>query len=346
MKIKIFTDAEKDHYNVFVKENALDGGLLQSWQWGEFKKKQGLSLERLGVFSEKGDLMCAASVLTQSFAKLWKIQYIPRGPVLFLRAWDQLDQSQKVLDVLFSSLEKKARQTKMVFLRMDPAWTTVRYPRDWPSNLGFQRAKRSIQPEHTLVVNVEVSEQGLLDAMKQKTRYNVNLAERKGVTVRRQNDRTGVGIFLKLLQKTSNRHGIRSYRPVYYENLFEIFSEERGIEILIAKHQGVDIAASWLVRFGNTLYYLYGASDYQYRNIMAPYILHWESLKLAKRIGCRFYDFWGVKAREGTDSREKNWEGFSRFKMGFAPNQRITEYVGTWEKVYREKLYRYLGFLR
>ncbi|MBI4215361.1 MAG: peptidoglycan bridge formation glycyltransferase FemA/FemB family protein [Parcubacteria group bacterium] len=335
----IFIDGtQKNLWDQFIAANAPDGGLLQSWNWGEFKQRLGVEVKRAGVLAEDGRLLLAASLFKQKFALIFQIFYISRGPVLDLSLWRDEGRRDEVLRFFFKEIKKMAESEKLFFLRMDPGWPSSLVPKEYLADFGFLRTRRAIQPIHTLRADLRYSKEELLSSMKPKTRYNIHLAEKKGLQVRESRSVRDADIFMNLLSKTAGRHSFKSYSKKYFLNLMEVF----GGSLLIASYQGAEVAANWMIVFGKTAYYLYGASDYGYRNVMAPYLLHWEAMKRAKERGAEFYDFWGVAADSKEDAREDEWEGFSRLKRSFAPNQPIVEYAGTWELPYRKWLYHLL----
>ncbi|MBI5071795.1 peptidoglycan bridge formation glycyltransferase FemA/FemB family protein [Candidatus Falkowbacteria bacterium] len=176
------------------------------------------------------------------------------------------------------------------------------------------------------------SEDELLAAMHEKTRYNIRLAEKKNLALK-----TGtVDDFWKLMEETTKRDEFRAHPKKYYEKMFEKLADGEKNKMrgeLKIVYQGIaPLAAAIIGYFGDTVTYLHGASSYEYRNLMAPYLLHWEIIKEAKKLGYKFYDFWGID--------EKKWPGVTRFKKGFGGFE--INYPGTfdlpinklWYKIY------------
>jgi len=189
-----------------------------------------------------------------------------------------------------------------------------------------------------LLLHLGAGEEEILSQMHQKTRYNINLAQKKGVEI--AIDNCAVKDFLQLLKKTEKRQQISMFSEKYFTNILQI----PFVKLYTAKYQGHIIAANIMVFFGGVATYLFGASDYEYRAMMAPYLLQWQAIKDAKAQNCRQYDFWGAAPGNAT-GRETNWAGFTRFKMGFSPGAQLTEYLGTYEKAYSPialGIYRFL----
>lgn len=167
---------------------------------------------------------------------------------------------------------------------------------------------KSILPQHTIYIDLTKTEDELLKEMHEKTRYNIRLAEKKRVVVKENFD---IEIFIKLLTATENRQGFYSHYPDYYRKLFEILKPI----ILTAYVDEVPVATIMLFNYDKVLYYPYGGSDPKYKEYMAPSLLHWEAIKLGKKLGCKFYDLWGSYKYE---KNEKDpWWGIYRFKSGF-----------------------------
>ena len=170
--------------------------------------------------------------------------------------------------------------------------------------------------------------------MQQKTRYNIRLAAKKGIKVIEAISETDFLDFWCLMKKTSNRDGFRIHNEAHYINL--LVSSEGVIKLFFAEYKGQRVAAGLFAFYGDKVIYLHGASDNEFRNLMAPYLLQFEIIKKAKLEGFNFYDFYGVD--------EKKWPGVTRFKKGFGGF--IYNYAGTYDLVLRPCLYFLYNFLR
>ncbi len=294
----------KEKWNVFVAANAEDGGVLQSWEWGELEKKEGYNFWRL-AWEENGEL-AACCLLVE-----WKLPfgltylYANRGPVL------KFPISNFQFPKIISDLEKFAREQGAIFLRIEPP-----YSKNLQLTTYNLQAVHPVQPHQTLRINLTQSEDELLKAMHQKTRYNIGLAEKRGVRVEGKND---IDAFFKLLETTTARDGFHMHPRVHYETILTTLDAK----LFFATHNGQPLATALVAFFGSTAYYLHGASANEHRDVMAPYALHWEIMREAKRRGCTAYDLWGVD--------EKRWPGVTRFKQGFAPTTPFTTYTGTYD---------------
>lgn len=217
---------------------------------------------------------------------------------------------------------KKTVQKSDVFVWIDSA-------SDFTKDLITKYPK---QPKNTIILDLSKSEDELLAQMRQKTRYNIRLAQRHNVNVKCQNSnvKTEFEIFWNLIQETNKRDNIRSHSKEHYQKLIEI----AGAELFIAYYQNTPVAVAICIADSDCYYYLHGASTHKHKNVMAPYLLQWEMIRHAKEQGYKYYDFWGVD--------ERKYPGVTRFKLGFVTNTPITTYPDAtlttlnkfWFKVY------------
>ena len=273
----------------------LGGGILQSWAWGEFQRTQGHVVHR---FEDAG---WAAQIIEHDLMMGKKYWYSPRGPIG---------------NTAFAGEFLKQQADKdhyIVFLRLEPS-----------EPIGLPEAPKEIQPKENWVLGLEGSEQELMVSMKPKHRYNINLAAKKGVTIREAHKGDFLEVW-RLLLETAARGGFRLHTQNYYLNMWETLGNDK-MKIMVAEYEGVMLACVLLTFFGHTATYLHGGSSDRNKQVMAPYLLHWESIKLAKRSGYFNYDFGGV-------SLDPNhvWAGITRFKVGFGGFE--VRYPGTFDLV-------------
>ena len=297
--------------------------LLQSWRWGELQSRFGWRVERLAFDDGRAGLCSlqrAGGVLPGT-----RIGYVPRGPVV------QAGAGAGLLE------ELESRTGGDTVLRIEPPgppadpWVTLLERR------GFRRAP-AVQPEATLLLDLTPEPQALRDAFKPKTRYNLSLAERKGVTVRAGRE---VGTFARLCAETARRQGIHLPGAPYYRAALETFEEGDRVRLYLAEHDGRALAGIMVFRFGETAYYLFGGSTDAGRELMPNYLLHWTAILDFRRLGCRTYDWWGVPEEPAPDHP---WFGLYRFKTGFGG--RTVRYAGLYERVRRPGRWRWEGRLR
>ncbi len=213
---------------------------------------------------------------------------------------------------------------------------------------GWLHSAEQVQFPNTVILDLTRSEEDLLAAMKSKTRYNIRLAGRKGIMVR-QGTAADLPTIGAMYQETADRDGFAIRPLAYYLDAWNAFYEA-GMGIpLLAEYAGEPVAAVFLIRFGDRVTYMYGASTQRERNRMPNYLLQWESIRWAKAQGCTVYDFWG--APTAFNEADPLW-GVWRFKDGFQGD--VVRHIGAWDytprpfwyNAYTRLLPRYLGFLR
>ena len=300
------------------------GSFLQSWEWGEVQGVFGVPYWRLATWGNEC-LTGAALVLKRALPSGQSWLYVPRGPVA---------REQQGVAPLYDKIANLAREQHALFVRAEP-------PRA-PEGDAWRKADHDVQPRHTLFIDLKKSEEELLVGMHHKTRYNIRLAERKGVAVRFSREETDIESFLRLSREVSARAAFHFHPDDYYRALMRVLGRNGPLdwraaraEMALAEYEGEVLAVHLLVSFGNTVTYVHGASSLRKRNLMSPHLLQWESIKRAKKHGFANYDLFGVappsakvKEREGTDVSHP-WAGITRFKEGFGG--RRVSYPGTYD---------------
>lgn len=313
----------------------------QSWTWGEFRRSRGQIIERVAFADDQGKWLVAAQCIfirTKLFGGYW---FIPRGPIV---RHDLIISSKDILAKFFSALDAYAFPAKGVFLRCEPPIQDQLGPDILPKQ--FVRKKRSYEPACTSVIDLTKDEDELLSRMHEKTRYNVRLAERKGVRVRLAKTDADIEIFLHLNEETASRDRFISPPSSYMRATYAFLSAHGMARIRLAESPSDDVlAGSMEITYGDTVTYLYGVSSSSERSFMAPYALHWDAIRSAKREGANFYDFHGVNPEEKTSPfYTSSWEGITRFKMGWG-GSRIS-FLGTWEAPRRAFVYALVRLAR
>jgi lipid II:glycine glycyltransferase (peptidoglycan interpeptide bridge formation enzyme) len=211
-------------------------------------------------------------------------------------------------------------------------------PRQAPA--GFRLSSHTIQPPRTLLVSLQGSEDALLARMKQKTRYNIRLAEKKGVVVQVSED---LAQFNALMQVTGERDGFGVHSAAYYERAYTLFQSREQVAILLAEFEREPLAALMVFRQGSRAWYLYGASSNNRRELMPTYLLQWAAMRWARQHGCEEYDLYGVPDADEAaleaqfSERQDGLWGVYRFKRGFGGLLRRS--AGPWDRVYLPPLY-------
>jgi len=293
--------------------------VLQSWQWGEVKARWGWQAERL-LWRKSGQPLAAAQVLSRAIpATPWQFLYISKGPVLDYA--DPLLAERVLID-----LENYARQRRALFIKIDPDvprqfGEETDLPLDpvgqrWLDLLarrGWHTSPEQIQFRNTVLLDLRPEPDAMLAAMKSKWRYNIRLAERKGVTVR-SDSRADLSQFYQMYAETAARDGFLIRPKSYYQDVWSSFLATDQAEMLLAEVAGEIVAGLLLFIFGQRAWYLYGASTGAHRQLMPNYLLQWQAMNQARARGCLSYDLWG--APDVFAETDRMW-GVYRFKQGF-----------------------------
>jgi len=329
-----------------------DPHLLQTWEWAQMKSQYGWQPMPF-TWMDGSDIQAAAMVLKRSipvggFARKMCVLYLPKGPLL---DWTDAALRARVLD----ELQALAHKQGAIFVKIDPdTWLGTGVPNsaDATEDSGGQALKSDlggrgwvfsqdqIQFRNTVLIDLSASEDEILGRMKQKTRYNVRLAEKKGVAVR-----TGGLVDLPLLYRmyaeTSLRDGFAIRDEGYYRAVWQAFMQTTDrnrqpfAESLIAEVDGKAVAAIFVFAFGGRAYYLYGMSRQAHRERMPNHLLQWEAMKRARAAGCQVYDLWG--APDTFDESDSMW-GVYRFKEGLGGM--VYRGLGAWDFTPSPVLYR------
>lgn len=297
LEIKLLGEKEKKSWDLFlVKEG---GSFLQSWAWGDFQIS--LSKKVWRIIAEKERFKMEAQVIRENLPLgkgYFSIYYGPQ-----FNFFEPKELKREFLKGLIEMLKTIAKQEKVIFLRIEPK-------NSFPWLQNFERQTRRRQPQKTLILNLEKTEEEIKKNFHPKTRYNIKLAHKKKLELEiKTYPDEDFEKFFRLLQETSSRHNFSIYKKEYYYNLLSIKDEFLKPLLFLAKYKNKIVAAHLLVEFGNTLYYLHGGSDYKERALMAPYFLHWKEICWAKEKGLKYFDFWGID--------EKKWPGLTSFKKRF-----------------------------
>ena len=322
MFIRAIRPEEKDIYNKVVHHP------LQSWEWGEFKKLNGQQVERIGMF-EGSKMLSGLQVSFHSIPFFNKtVGYLPKAYMPDseqLAAVRQLAQKHKALFVkLEPNIAKKVTATSahdhvITFLLANDA-TPGR-----PLFTKFTFQLDLTQPEEILFQNLE-----------SKTRYNVNLAHKKGVSIFENTSKEGMEQYIEILEETTKRQGFYAHSPEYFRDMWQALGGSGMLRIFNAVYQDTVITSWIMFVFNDVLYYPYGASRAIHRDVMANNLMMWEMIMFGKRMGCRSFDMWGSL---GPDADPKHsWYGFHKFKKGYGGD--LVEFLGSFDYVVDHPLYK------
>lgn len=320
---------------------------LQTWEWGQVKAEVGWKAHPL-LWRDESQGVCAAALCLQrtislgGFALKLSVMYVPRGPIL---DWADIDLARRVL----GDLQEFAKRKNAIFIKIDSD-LPLGYGQPGSSddishspglevqaeleNRGWHISAEQIQFRNTVVVDLHASEEDLLARMKSKTRYNIRLAQRKGVTVR-SGGVDDIDLLYRMYAHTSIRDDFLIREKAYYELVWRMFFSSGLAEPLIAEVEDQPVGAVVIFRFGGRAWYIHGMSLDEHREKMFTYLLQWEAMRRAKAAGCLQYDLWGAP---DTFSEDDPMWGVFRFKEGLGGQ--VVRTLGAWDYPVRPWLYK------
>ncbi len=317
--------------------------VLQTWEWGQFKAAYGWQRMPYLWRDEQGQVCAAALVLRRAVPGGLSVLYVPRGPLL---DWGDTALRKIVLD----DLQRLSRHAGAILIKMDAevpaAWGMPGTAEEELSPIGQQLmvemqqrgwrfSSDQVQFRNTVYLDISGSEEDWLARMKQKSRYNLRLSERKDVRVR-SGSLDDLPMLYQMYAETSVRDGFVIRPESYYLTLWRTFMERGMAEPLIAEVAGEVVAAIILFHFAGRAWYLYGMSRNAHREKMPNYLLQLEAMRRAKSAGCESYDLWG--APDVFDESDSMW-GVFRFKEGLGGS--VVRTLGAWDYTSRPLLYTF-----
>jgi peptidoglycan pentaglycine glycine transferase (the first glycine) len=316
------TQITNREWDIFATENT-ETHILQTSAWGMLKSSFGWRVR--WVQADKS----GAQILFRKLPLGNTLAYIPKGPV---GAW---------LPELVPAINRVCKEERAFMLKIEP---DAIWDNDFADRLqahSFSPSTQTIQPQRTITVDLTPDEDEILARMKQKTRYNIRLAERKGVAVQPWND---VLAFAAMTLETAERDQFGSHSHAYFQRAYDLFHPSAGCELFVAEVEGAPVAAMMVFARGQRAWYFYGASLSIHREKMPTYLLQWAAMRWAKARGCTSYDLWGIpdadeKTLEDQFTRRSDglW-GVYRFKRGFGGQ--VVRSMGAWDLPYSSPLSR------
>jgi peptidoglycan pentaglycine glycine transferase (the first glycine) len=299
-----------------------DAHILQTSAWGTFKTAFGWQVERVVVGS------AGSQILFRSLPLGFQFAYIPKGPVG--SDWAEL----------WPVIDRVCRRRRAVLLKVEPDLLEPVEPSSQEKFPGFHPCGDPIQPQRTILIDLNGSEEDILTRMKPKTRYNIRLAQKKDIQVRAAGN---VDTFYQLMQATGQRDQFGVHSLAYFQRVYDLFSAQGMCELLLAEYEGRPLAGLMVFSRGKRAWYFYGASNEEERNRMPAYLLQWEAMLWARARGCSEYDLWGVPDEEEetleahfTERIGGLWSVY-RFKRGFGGQ--LVRSAGAWDRAYLPFVY-------
>lgn len=253
----------------------------------------------------------------------WTIGYFPKGP--------------KPTKSMIATLATLARKKNAIFIQLEP---------NVLKNSSLETRHSKLVPSHhplftkyTFILDLTKSEEELLNAMHPKTRYNIRVAQKHNVIVKEDNSPEAFNAYLRLTEETTSRQGFYAHDKTYHQKMWETM-HKAGIAHLFTASYQEEVLSAWIVFvWGDTIYYPYGSSSRDHREVQAPTLLLWEIARWAKKKGLKKFDLWGAMGPPSADGPDVNdpWYGFHRFKQGFNP--KLVEFTGSYDLIIDRPLY-------
>ena len=327
MIIRNLTNLEKASFDHYAPHPT------QSWAWGEFREKTGLNIIRLGKFDGKKLLE------TQTIT----IHPLPNLPLLSGKTILYSPRSSLPSPEMLNSIKKLGHEHNAIYVKFEP---NLHIPIKTFPDLNNPQIKNfintpNLKPAPTLFtpttyeIDLSLTTDQLLSNMKPKWRYNIRLAEKKGVTVQEDNSPQAFERYLELTAETTNRQNFHAHTADYHRKMWQVL-HPAGIAKLFTATYNHEIITTWIIfHWHDTIYYPYGASTRQHRNVMANHAMMWHTINYGKSIGATKYDLWGNAGHD--PAPDDPYIGFHKFKEGFGPQMK--QFIGTYDLVTNPPMY-------
>ncbi len=331
IEAKILTEEYREEFNKVVRHP------LQSWAWGEFKEKNNCIAERIGFFDNE-NIIDGVQVV---FSKLPKTKYTV-GVIV---------KGSFPTNLQIEALKKLAKKHNAIFIKLEPnLFYSVSEDKniDKEKNqsnlceektaelfaLGLKQGKALFKP-YDFHLEIDKTEEELMASFHSKTRYNIRLAKKRGVEIIDNSTEQGMENYIRLMDETTKRQTFFLHNAEYFKKLFETFPKNQ-LRIFEAVYNN-KVLTSWILfNFNEVLYYPYGASSNEHREVMPNNLIAWQAIKYGKEQGCKCFDLWGCL---GPNPDTKNpWYGFHKFKAGYKPQ--LVKYIGSYDLVCKPVLYK------
>jgi len=302
-----------------LQYNKLVTHVIQSWEWGDARKSLNIPVLRYGIF-KKGRLVKVFQLTLHKIPKTSKyVGYLPKGP---------LPDKE-----LVEALKKISQKENLAFIKIEPNVEILNSKFQIPNSLI--KSPKPLFTKYNFVLDITKSEEDLLKNMYPKTRYNIRVAEKHQVKVEERVDDEAFEIYLKLYFETTKRQGYHGHNKTYHQKIWQALRDAKMARILISFYQEKPLTAWMLLNFKETLFYPYGGSSLEHKEVMANNLVAWEAIKLGKKMKLKYFDMWGAL---GPNADHKNpWFGFHKFKMGYGGKH--VEYLDTYDYVLNWPIY-------
>jgi len=309
MNLEVKEINNKEVWGSFLLE-CKEKTFLGSWNWGEFQKKEGEKIWRLGIYD--GEELAASALVIKIKAKRGTFLLVPHG--------------FEISETLLNKLKDVAKEENCSFIRISPVCERKPENIEIFKKLGFRQAPLHTHPEASWKLDIRPSEEELLMQLRKTTRYLVRQAlKNKEIEIFQSQNVEDIKIFDKLYQGVVKLQHFVPFSPDYFKNEFLAFRPDNQISLFFGKYRGEIVASAFVLFWSGVGFYHHAALNPKYHKLSIAYLLQWEAIKEAKRRGCRLYDFWGYV--DPKKHPKHPWSGPTLFKMGFGG--RVYKYVKT-----------------
>lgn len=332
MIITNITEQEREAFNRTVTHP------LQSYEWGEFREKTGVVVVRRSNV-KNGNMVSAFQLTIHPLPFLpFTIGYLPKG--------------EMPTTELLEELKKVGEEKRCLFIQIEPNVKNTEKNKQELEKLELKKAAHPLFTKYTFLLDLTKSEEEIREAMHPKTRYNIKIAEKHLVTVQENNSESAFNEYLKLTEETATRQHFYAHSRSYHEKQWQTFTHSISpgklsshlFQAIYTPPGGeAKTLVSWMIFvFNDTLYYPYGASSNEHREVMASTLMMWEVIRFGKKHTLKTFDMWGA-ANTPNPEQSDLYFGFHQFKQRFGAT--YTEYLGSYDVVIHPLLYKGFVFL-
>jgi lipid II:glycine glycyltransferase (peptidoglycan interpeptide bridge formation enzyme) len=258
----------------------------------------GDKIRNYGIYNQGGDLMGGFFVYKDKKYGLSVFREPPFtpsiGPFLFIEA---------VNPVAIMDIKKSVLSLMAEFIdNLKYSVVSVSLSRDVIDMQPFIWRKYKVIPNYTYIIDLGKSAEEIWGGMSGERRKNVNKGLKDSLTVEKTTD---MDMVKSLVLKSFERQKKCPYEKHLDKVLFE-FANEKNSFAFATFNGGSPIACSFCVYDRKTAYYITGGFDYENRHHGAGVMAMWESIKYAKHLGLKYFDFEGSMSPK----IEKYFRGF------------------------------------
>ncbi len=318
-QVKRIEDKKKwEDFLLKIKEKTF----LNSWYWGEFQKKMGHKIFRLGIFKDNN--LVSTALVTKIISRRATFLLIQHGPTV---KKEEIKSRDKLLVILLEELKKIGKQEKAKFIRIAPLWKKNMENTGIFKKLGFKKAPMHASTyDATWKLDITLPEEDIMKNMRKTTRYLIRkLGKDNNIKIIKSDNLTDIKIYQKLNKEVAKKQHFVPFSDEFIKNEFSVFTGEDKAIFIFGKYKEEIIAGALIIFWSGIGFYHQAASLKKYAKLSVPYLIQWEAIKEAKKRGCYLYDFWGYV--DPFKNPKHPWAGPTLFKMGFGGEKK--EYIKT-----------------